>query len=167
MPSGLPRPVGGIRKAAPRRAGEQAGWIVALEPWRSLGYRRRRLAVWLARCARSGDVRVACRGQEVLGIVVTRPDFLLGVFVALLAVRPEARGLGVGRGLVEDVAARLGCRRWLYTSSDSHNRTAARFYSGLGFARVGRLPDLIQTGRTEILWRRAAAPRARGLGESS
>ena len=42
------------------------------------------------------------------------PDFLLGVFVALLAVRPEARGRGLGRLLITHVAARLGRRRWLY-----------------------------------------------------
>jgi ribosomal protein S18 acetylase RimI-like enzyme len=90
-----------------------------------------------------------------MGIVVTRPDVLLGVFIALLAVRPEARGRRLGRLLVEDAERRMSQRRWLYASSDSRNRGAARFYRALDFVRVGRLPDLVLQGRTEILWRRA------------
>jgi ribosomal protein S18 acetylase RimI-like enzyme len=141
-------------RASPHSARAQAAWIVAEEPWCSLGYDQGRLGRWLARCARSDDVRLARGGPTTLGLVVTRPDVLLGVFIALLAVRPEARGRGLGRLLVEGVARRMGRRRWLYASSDSQNRGAARFYRGLGFERVGRLPDLIQRGRAEILWRR-------------
>jgi hypothetical protein len=41
-----------------------------------------------------------------------------------------------------------------------------RFYRRLGFARVGRLPELVKPGRVEILLRKAAppgiAPSARG-----
>ncbi len=142
-----------IVRATPRVARRQAPWIVAEEPWSSLGYERRRLGAWLARCARRGNVRLAQRGRELLGIVVTQPDVLLGVFVALLAVRPDARGQDLGRQLIDDVRRRLGPRRWLYASSDSRNRRAASFYRALGFQRVGRLPDLIRPGRTEILWR--------------
>jgi ribosomal protein S18 acetylase RimI-like enzyme len=142
-----------IARADPREAGAQAAWIVAEEPWRSLGYDRRRLALWLTRCARTGEVRLARQGAGTVGIIVTRPDVLLGVFVALLAVRPEGRGQGVGRRLIDDVVRRLGRRRWIYASSDSKNRSAARFYRAVGFERVGRLPDLIRPGRNEILWR--------------
>jgi ribosomal protein S18 acetylase RimI-like enzyme len=143
-----------ISTAAEGCARRQAAWIVALEPWRSLGYERRRLGAWLARCAREGRVCRARLGSTTLGIVVVRPEVLLGDFIALLAVRPEAAGRGVGRALVEHVAASTGRRRrWLFASSDSANRRAARFYRRLGFERVGRLPDLICPGRTEILWR--------------
>ncbi len=128
---------------------------MAEEPWSSLGYEQGRLGPWLARCARSGGVRVTREGRRVSGIVVTRREFLLGVFIALLAVRPEARGRGLGRLLLEDAARNAGPARWLYASSDSQNRGAARFYRARGFERVGRLPDLIRRGRTEILWRRA------------
>ncbi len=142
-----------IVRATPQAARRQALWIVEEEPWASLGYERRRLGAWLLRCARRGDVCLARQGRDVLGVVVTRPDFLLGVFVALLAVRPEARGQGLGRLLIDHVRRHLGARRWLYASSDSSNRRAASFYRALGCERVGRLPDLIQPGRTEILWR--------------
>lgn len=146
--------LGRIVKASASVARAQAAWIVAIEPWRGLGYQAPTLGRWLARRARAGGVRVLRKAGAVVAIVVTQPEVLLGDFIALLAVKPDSAGTGLGRALVEDAAART--RRWIYTSSDEGNRPAAAFYRRLGFTRVGRLPDLVRKGRTEILWRRAA-----------
>jgi len=92
--------------------------------------------------------------------VELQPDdgVLLGGFIALLAVRPEAAGQGLGTALIAHIAARVARkRRWLYVSADGNNRAALRFYRRLGFQRVGRLPDLVRAGRVEILLRRPAA----------
>ena len=84
--------------------------------------------------------------------------FLLGAFISLLAVRPESAGQGVGRGLIEHVAARVFARRpWLFVSCDSENKRALAFYRKLGFERVGRLPDLIKPKRVELLLRKGRA----------
>jgi hypothetical protein len=40
-----------------------------------------------------------------------------------------------------------------------------RFYRRLGFARVGRLPDLVRRGRVEILLRRPAPREGHGEGK--
>jgi ribosomal protein S18 acetylase RimI-like enzyme len=144
------------RRPTPSEARRQAEWIVALEPWRSLGYTAPALGRWLGRCARRGWVWVVpSSAAGVLGIVVVQPEVLLGSFISLVAVRPEASGQGVGRALVEGAAKRVFARsRWLYTSSDGENAAAARFYRKLGFQRVGRLPGMIREGRSEIMWRR-------------
>ena len=143
-----------VKKAEPAAARRQAAWIVALEPWRSMGYQEAALGRWLARAARRDGVLMAGGGQA---LVVVQPDVLLGDFIALLAVRPEAAGQGLGRGLVERVAARtFRRRRWLYVSSDASNEAAAAFYRKVGFTEVARLPDMVRPGRTEILWRRGA-----------
>lgn len=150
-----------IRKALPREARRQAEWIAGIEPWRSLGYESASLGTWLARCARKGMVRVALfpnrtasAGDRVRGIIVLQPEVLLGRFIALLAVPPWAEGQGVGRALVREVARHTFHHgRWLYTSSDASNRPAAAFYRRLGFVQVGRLPDMVARGRTELLWR--------------
>ena len=156
-----------IRRARPQEARRQAAWIVALEPWRSLGYRTAGLGRWLARRAADGWVRLALgsggqsRNRAVVGLIVVQPDVLLGQFIALLAVPAEQAGQGIGRALVAEAAERtLAGSRWLYTSSDSANRVAARFYRAMGFQRVGRLPGLIAPARVEILWRRG---RSRGV----
>ena len=149
-----------ITRATPSLARAQARWIAALEPWRGLGYRPQPLGRYLSRMAGARGVWVA-RGAEgaarptVTGIVAVQDGVLLGGFVGLLAVRPSAAGRGVGRALMEHAAAHtFARRRWLYVSCDAGNDAALRFYRKLGFARVGRLPDLVQAGRVEILLRR-------------
>ena len=81
--------------------------------------------------------------------------FLLGNFIALLAVQPDCVGQGVGRALMAHIEkATFAHRRWLYVSSDSGNLQATRFYRKLGFKTVARLPGLIRPNRTEILLRK-------------
>jgi len=144
-----------IQQMRPGDARRQASWLVAQEPWKSLGYDARRLGAWLAESARKERVSMTLRRGEPAGLVVVQPDVLLGDFVALLAVRPEAAGRGIGSALIESAARRtFRRRRWLYVSSDAANRGAAAFYRKLGFEAVGRLPDLIAAERVEILWRR-------------
>jgi ribosomal protein S18 acetylase RimI-like enzyme len=141
-----------VRKADVSIARRQAAWIAAIDPWLSLGYSAAALARWLGRSARGGQVLVT--GDPVNAIIVVQPDVLLGNFIALLAVRPEAAGQGLGRGLIDHVAARTWKKkRWLYVSSDDANKSAAKFYRRVGFERVARIPDLIRQGRVEVLWR--------------
>jgi ribosomal protein S18 acetylase RimI-like enzyme len=144
-----------VLRVKPSAARRQAEWIVGMEPWRSMGFLAAPLGRWLFRRARAGCVLAAVQQGAILGILVFQPDFLLGTFVALLSVRPQAAGQGVGRALVERIARQtFARRRWLYVSSDSKNRLAARFYRRLGFARIARLPDLVCEKRVEILWRK-------------
>lgn len=147
-----------IRKASPAQARRQADWIAAIDPWRGLGYRAPALGRWLARVAKRGWVRAAVDGDAVIAVMVLQPEFLLGSYISLLAVRPDVQGRGAGRALVGAAVRAERGRRWLYTSSDARNRAAALFYGRLGFSRIGRLPGLIRDGRTEILWRRLKTP---------
>jgi ribosomal protein S18 acetylase RimI-like enzyme len=148
-------------RPTPALARAQAGWIAAIDPWRALGYSAAALGRYLGRKARERRVWVA-RGranEPPRAIAVVDDGVLLGGFIALLAVRPEAGGQGFGRALVDHVAGRVAAtRRWLYVSADGNNAGALRFYRKLGFSRVGRLPDLIRPGQVEILLRRPAAP---------
>ncbi len=146
-------------RPTPAVARGQAIWIAAIEPWKGLGYRAAALGRYLARKARTRSVwiaRTTVKGAP-LAVAVVDDGVLLGGFIALLAVRPEASGQGLGRRLVEHVAAQTAAtRRWLYVSCDGKNLPALRFYRKLGFSWVGRLPDLVRPGRTEILLRKPA-----------
>jgi ribosomal protein S18 acetylase RimI-like enzyme len=171
-----------IVRCRPAEARAQRAWIVDMQPWRGLGYAAASLGRWLARSAERDAVWVARApaakpraekprgrgrrlgrrpgpgpGPTVQGIVVVQTPFLLGSFIALVAVRPEAAGRGIGRALMDRVQRQVflsAGRRWLYVSADSRNRAALRFYRKLGFTAVGRLPDLIRPARTEILLRK-------------
>ena len=128
-----------------------------MEPWRGLGFREDGLARFLRRAARDRQVWLAraTRRGSTLGLLVLQPDVLLGNFVAVLAVRPEVGGQGIGRRLMARAEDKtFGNRRWLYVSADATNRLALRFYRKLGFTRVARLPGLVREGRTEILLRK-------------
>jgi ribosomal protein S18 acetylase RimI-like enzyme len=145
-----------IVRATPAIAREQAEWIAGIEPWKGLGYRAPALGRYLARLAGDGDVWIARGGGRApKGVIVATDGFLLGGFIALLAVRPEASGQGLGQQLVAHVEARVFAkRRWLFVSCDAGNTAALRFYRRQGFTRVGRLPDLVRAGRTELLLRK-------------
>jgi ribosomal protein S18 acetylase RimI-like enzyme len=145
-----------IVRATPAIARKQAEWIVDIEPWKGLGYRAQALGRYLARLAGAGDVWVArSGGRAPEGVIVATDGFLLGGFIALLAVQPAASGRGLGRQLVAHVEARVFAkRRWLFVSCDADNAAALRFYRRQGFTRVGRLPDLVRAGRTELLLRK-------------
>jgi ribosomal protein S18 acetylase RimI-like enzyme len=147
---------GRISRATPALARAQAGWIAGIEPWRGLGYSAAGLGRYLARKARAGGVLVTRPTPRAApaAVAVVDDGVLLGGFIALLAVRPEAAGQGLGAALVGEVRRRVGRkRRWLYVSCDGKNLAALRFYRKLGFMRVGRLPDLVRPGRIEILLR--------------
>ena len=178
---GVPPGVALIR-CRPAEARAQAAWLVEMEPWRGLGYRAAPLGRWLARVARDQGVWVARgakipgagrkaagkpagkaggRPADVSGILVLETPVLLGGFISLLAVRTPATGQGLGRALVAHAERQIFERdgkRWLYVSADAGNRAALGFYRALRFARVGRLPDLIRDGHTEVLLRKKRPP---------
>ena len=123
-----------ISFAAPALARAQAAWIAGMEPWLGLGYKPAGLARYLARKARARGVLVARDGRSApLGLAVLDDGVLLGGFIALLAVRPEAAGRGVGTALVQHIGARVArTRRWLYVSADGNNRPGAAFLPEIG-----------------------------------
>jgi ribosomal protein S18 acetylase RimI-like enzyme len=144
-----------IKRPSPGVARRQATWIVAMDPWKAMGYAAAPLGKYLYRKAKAGEVRTVVAGGEVCALMVLQPDFLLGSFIALLAVRPEAAGKGLGRALLGRAEKEaFAARRWLYVSSDSQNSGAARFYRKAGFRRTATLPDLVRDGRVEWLWRK-------------
>jgi ribosomal-protein-alanine N-acetyltransferase len=144
-------------------AGRQGSWIAAMQPWLGLGYNAAVLRRFLRREAAAGHVWVASQAGSArpLGVLVVQPGVLLGDFVALLAVRPEVARRGIGRALMATAESHTFVgRRWLFVSADAANRAALRFYRRLGFRRVGRLPDLVREGQTEILLRKGRADRS-------
>ncbi len=160
------------RSAAPRgRAG--GAWIVGIEPWRGLGYRAPALARYLGRMA-AGRQRLARRvGSATIpsGIVVATDGFLLGGFIALLGVRPDGGGQGVGPAWSPTSPA-APSPSGAGSSSRATLATPARCVStaGWGSPGWGGFPISSRAGRVELLLRKGAPAtrrvdgRARNIG---
>jgi len=85
-----------------------------------------------------------------------RGTFLLGGYLKLLAVAPEAGGRGVGRRLLQAFEAEVArASRHAFLLVSDFNEDAQRFYERAGFVRVGALPELVLRGVSELIyWKR-------------
>ncbi len=99
-------------------------------------------------------VRVAVDDHDViLGFawLMARGAFGRSAYLRLLAVDPDAQGLGVGRALMRDLESRTqGRGLMLLVTAD--NAPARRFYERLGYDHVGTLPSYVRPGRDECIY---------------
>ena len=82
--------------------------------------------------------------------MVWNHGFFGHAFVALLAVRPEARRRGVASVLVGHVEAVCGSDR-LFTSTNASNAAMQRLCDALGFERSGII-DNLDEGDPELVY---------------
>lgn len=100
------------------------------------------------RLAEGHPFLVARRGGEVLGYA-TYGQFRPGagnarVMEHSINLAPAAQGLGLGRrlmGLIED-HARARALRSMIAAISADNAGSLRFHAALGYAEVGRIPDM-------------------------
>lgn len=88
------------------------------------------------------EALLAERGEEALGYAIFAPVFWtsdceMALFVKEIYLRPAARGAGLGRALMVELARTAEARGWtkLVWTVDRPNRAARRFYDGLPGAR--------------------------------
>lgn len=147
---------GGILRPLAEGEAERLGALcAAFDPYRRLGQTAGALASYLRR-PDPALFRFAIEMDSALaGIAAVRSPWLRGPFLEMLALLPEARGLGVGRQTVDWVAAQAGLiAANLWTTVSDFNDAARGFYLRLGFIAVSELPGLVTEGSTEILLRR-------------
>ena len=88
-----------------------------------------------------GPVWVAVHKKQIVGTgsVVPKPE---GIYIRGMAVIPSARGLGIGRRLLDEIqhfAIAQGCAR-LFLSTTPFLSTAIRLYEAFGFRRMNDGP---------------------------
>lgn len=144
-----------LRPLAKGEAERLGALCATFDPYRRLGQTAGALAGYLRR-PDSALFRFAVERDAVLaGVVAVRMPWLRGPFLEMLALLPDARGLGLGRLTVDWVAAEARTvAANLWTTVSDFNETAQAFYRRLGFETVSELPGLITEGSTEILLRR-------------
>lgn len=92
-------------------------------------------------------------GERLCGAITCERDGRIKVrhigHIVGMMVRAEARGLGLGRALLEGCIARVRCTpgiELLTLSVTSSNAAAVALYRAAGFERYGRLPRAIKLG---------------------
>ena len=99
------------------------------------------------------DMRVACRGDAMLGYVqVQRRTGARVARLTSVAVGPEANGRGIGRSLVqvaEAVARERGCTA-LRLEVRADNDRARGLYERLGYVLLGLVEDYYEDGAAAL-----------------
>ncbi|TAK94830.1 MAG: GNAT family N-acetyltransferase [Verrucomicrobia bacterium] len=134
-----------------------AGFIVASEPWITLGLT---FEAALARLTDpSREVHVATVSGQIVGVLILFLDGTFKGYIQLLAVHPDWRSRGIGTRIIqfaEERIFRISPNVFLCVSS--FNLEAQKFYERLGYRRVGELPDFVVNGFSEFLMRKTRGP---------
>lgn len=143
-----------LRPLTPDLALPAASRLACLDPWQTLGYRAESLACYLQRADASLHKFLVLAAGQSAGVVCCRYPWLFGPFLELLAVYPQFQGQGFGREIMGWLENQPEAFTNLWTTVATFNIRALNFYSQLGFAEVGRLPNLIRAGKDEIFLRK-------------
>jgi ribosomal protein S18 acetylase RimI-like enzyme len=128
----------------------------AIGPWAHYGLPGGALAKGLA-SSKDGltnyQVRIA---DEPAGAVMIRDPWLIGPYLALLAVLPRFQGQKVGDALLGwyEMRARSAGHRQAWLCVSGFNTDAQRFYRAHGWQKTALIPGLITTGEDELLMRK-------------
>ncbi|MFC9747615.1 GNAT family N-acetyltransferase [Streptomyces niveus] len=119
-----------------RARAEDAGALIAVD---SLAGHRRQATV--RRWCQEGSAVVAEGAAGPVGYCVVEYTFFEQGFVSMLMVAPAARGRGVGRSLLDAVAASCATPK-LFTSTNVSNQPMQRLLQRAGWSPVGLLHGL-------------------------
>lgn len=109
----------------------------------------------------SSQALVAEDGGRVVGFVVyrLRGTFVHSGYILDVGVGADAQNRGVGTRLMDAAETDIfghGPNVFLLVSAG--NTRAQRFYERRGYRRIGEIPDYIQRGTTEVLYRKTLGP---------
>lgn len=144
-----------LRLLEPDVVPQVAACLVAMEPWRNLGYQAAGLEQYLTRPDPALHRFGVWRDGHLAGIVCPRHPWLRGAYLELLGLWPSAQGQGLGGAILDwltDQISPLDTNLW--TAVSRANGGARRFYARHGFLAVGDMADLVRRGHTEILLRK-------------
>lgn len=135
--------------------------ILTSEPWKTLKFTKKEAKASLLDGIKNGKAIVAEINKKVIGFIVFYPKgaFPLGGYIKLLGVHENFRGVGIGKELMEraeKVIFKHSKNSFLLVSS--FNKHAQKFYYSLGYRKVGKIPDAIIRGYSELIMRKTLGP---------
>jgi len=129
--------------------------VPQIEPWLTLGSAPEGMRSYFRECLDKREGYVSLLGEEVVGFVTIKDDFLHGGYIRRIAIRKERRGKGIGRRIMRFIEERVfDCYSNIFVCVSSSNPRARKFYRDLGYRQAGKLPNLVQEGEIEYLLRK-------------
>ena len=125
--------------------------MIAIDPWKTLGY----AATSLARGMVRDDASLARYVIDPGGYLAIRYPWLRGSYLETIAIDPAHQGRGIGAAVLDWWEARsrtVAPNLWLLVSE--FNAPARRFYARHGFVEVAPLENLVKPGVAEVLLRK-------------
>lgn len=105
--------------------------------------------------AEGATIYVAERNAQAVGFLwlVERGVFNRSGYIQLIGVHPDARGVGVGRMLIQFAEEKIFAQgRDVFLLVSDFNTDAQRFYQRLGYRQVGKLDDYVVQGVSELIY---------------
>lgn len=109
--------------------------------------RRIEIAYWVE----NGQCFLAERDEDVVGYIVLTRNFFHSFFIELLTVHESERRTGVGKAMIEHVAALVPAGEKLWTSTNTSNGPMRRVLEGLDFIESGQI-DNLDDGDPELVF---------------
>jgi ribosomal protein S18 acetylase RimI-like enzyme len=130
----------------------------AIDPWLRYGATSDDLARFFDPAANDGARRMTLSdgSDRPIGLVIIRWPWLMGPYVAFLAVLPGHQRAGLGTAILDAVEeeARSLSQRNVWLCVTGFNAAAQAFYRARGYHQAGQLDDLIADGTPELLMRK-------------
>ena len=127
------------------------------DPWKTLG--RDYKACLRTVTAPMREVYAAKEAGRPLGFIVLQMTGTFRGYIQIICVAPEARGRGVGTGLMRFAEQRVFKKSPnVFICVSLFNKGARRLYRRLGYKRIGILKDFIRKGFDELLLRKTLGP---------
>ncbi len=128
--------------------------LMAMEPWRSLGFTATGLERYFTRVDPGLHRYSVLWEGRLAGVVAVRYPWLRGAYLELLGLFAETQGRGMGQHIIAWLVSETsigGANLWATVSASNHG--ARCFYEKQGFVPIGDIPNLVREGYTEILLR--------------
>lgn len=141
-----------LKDLAEQDAKSIADMLAVMDPWHRMAYTASGLYRYLIRNDPALYRFTVVMSTSIVGVVGVRYPWLRGPYLELLAIFPPYQGKSIGQDVLDwlgDEVRPLSGHLW--TTVSAFNDSARIFYQRNGFTEIVELPDLVQSGFTEIL----------------
>jgi ribosomal protein S18 acetylase RimI-like enzyme len=140
-----------------KEARDCATQIAAAEPWKTINFPAEQVLLRLTNPER--EVFIAEFENQIAGALILHLDGVLNGYIQTIVVFEKFQCRGFGKKLMQFAEEEIFRQSPNVFLCVAHfNEHAKKFYTQLGYQKVGELENYLQNGVTEILLRKTRGP---------